>query len=294
MKTADYRPLSALLNEQNRPKMEDIPRERPTAAQMTGLDEAGLAARELQKQARQKYVDMCQEGAATYDGLTIRYRLYVPENMEPGVKYPMIVFLHGGSECGDDNRIQMVGNNGAEVWIQDQLDGVGEKCFVLSPQCPSSGMGWLQDRLLAVSTAMDEIIETYPVDEQRLYVTGASMGGGGSWRMNCLFPARFAAVVPMCPAACMAQFRTVIPEAIEEVANALVDKPLWIFHAADDKVVTVETSRSLVRALEAKGKVCGKDFYYTEYSAELGYNHSCSLPSYGNKAMREWLFQQKL
>ena len=297
VKTSDYRKLPACLNhgggfgKSKDPKEGFAPPE--GFSPPPGMMEM-MALEEEKKIARKPLAALFRAGTATYGKVTLPYRYYVPENLEEGKKYPLVLFLHGGGERGTDNEVQLLANDGAVVWVRDQQEG-GEPCFVLAPQCPEEGPGWLENHLLAASQALDDMISEYPIDENRLYVTGMSMGGGGSWRINCMYPDRFAAVVPLCSACCLDETgKAVDPDAIEAVAEAFLDKPLWIFHAADDAVVMPEISQALVRALEEKGKKRGEDFFYTEYPAECGYNHGCWGPAYEWKLMRQWLLQQNL
>lgn len=263
----------------------------PGPMEFTEEMKARMARDEMLKQQRRPLAEKCLTGEASFSGVTLPYRLYVPEEMEAGKNYPLVLFLHGGGERGDDNMAQMLANDGACVWIRQQLEGAGEKCFVLAPQCPKDGY-WMEKHLLAVKEALEQVVTKYPVDESRVYLTGMSMGGGGCWRMNYMFPETFAAMVPICSAAGVLENREIDQTAADQAAEAFVGKPLWIFHAADDVVVPVGTSRALVRALEKRGKKRGKDFFYTEYPAECGYNHGSWEPAYEWKLMRQWLFLQ--
>lgn len=288
MKTSDYRPLPDRVNQCcSLTPVGGTPRPEPTPEM-----KARMEREESKKEERRKYAALFGEGTASCGEITLPYRLFVPQKLEPGKQYPLVLFLHGGGERGSDNISQVIASDGAVVWVRDQLEDAGEACFVLAPQSPAGEMGWQEKHLLAVSAAMEEITAQYPVDENRIYLTGMSQGGGGCWRMNYMFPTRFAAVVPMCAAACVKNRTEVDQEAVGQVAEAFLDKPLWMFHAADDFVVTPETSRSLVRALEARGKICGQGFFYTEYPAECGYNHGCWEPAFQWKLMRQWMFQQ--
>ena len=252
-----------------------------------------MEADALKKEARKPIAELFQAGSVTHDGYTLPYRLYVPEYPEAGRVYPMVVFLHGGGERGCDNVSHILANDGAAVWVRDQMEGTGEACLVLAAQCPAKGPGWLEPALLTLADAINAIMENYPVDPNRIYLTGMSMGGGGCWRMNYMFPDLFAAVVPICSACGLDEAgKEIDPDAINAAAEAFAGKPLWVFHAADDVVVPPETSRSLVRALEAKGKQRGVDFFYTEYPAECGYNHGSWNPAYEWSLMRQWLFRQ--
>ena len=240
---------------------------------------------------RRVFAEQFQTGSVELAGITMPYRLYVPENLTPGKRYPLVIFFHGAGERGTDNLAQLTAYDAAHVWVWDQQDG-GEPCFVLAPQM--TGDGWLEPPLLAASRIIDTVTAQYPIDSKRLYLTGMSMGGGACWRMNYMFPHRFAAVVPLCPHCGLNMQGEIDPEAIGLVADSFVNKPLWLFHAEDDMVVTVETSRQLTAALERRGMIRGKDFFYTEYPAACHYNHGCWDIAHADKAMRQWLFQQSL
>lgn len=241
----------------------------------------------IKKEARRPLAEQFLEGEATWDGLTMPYRLFVPEGLEAGKKYPLVLFLHGGGERGDDNISQLTAYEGALVWTKQQ-----EKCFVLAPQCPDGEPGWLEKHCLNAKAALEQIQAEYPIDENRLYLTGMSMGGGGCWRMNYMFPELFAAIVPICSAACIRGRDEIIPEAIELAADAFQGKNLWLFHAADDFVVTPESTRSLAKALEQRGQVRGRDFFYTEYPEEMNLNHGSWNPAYENTLMCRWVLAQ--
>ena len=165
--------------------------------------------------------------------------------------------------------------------------------FVLAPQSPAGELGWMEPHLLAVNTALETILAQYPIDENRLYLTGVSMGGIGCWYMNYMYPSRFAAAVTCCPAADTDADR-LDQTALNALASAFVGKKLWLFHAEDDFVVPVEISRKLVAALEAQGCHKNRDFFYTEYPAEMGLNHGCWEKAYSLNLMRRWLMTQAL
>lgn len=231
---------------------------------------------------------------------TMPYRFFAPENLEPGKQYPIVIFLHGLGESGTDNAAQVVNNEGAAIWVADQQAG-GEPCFVLAPQCPDPNepdpkpgeapVRWTTPALTGVLAVLDALEKEYPIDPARRYVTGLSLGGYGSWMLNAMAPDKFAAVVSCCPA-CLAG-GGIYQEGIERSLPALLHKPLWMFHAADDGMVPVEISRRMKLALEAAGEVRDRDFFYTEYPAELHYNHFCWGAAYGDPSLRRWLLAQR-
>ncbi len=246
------------------------------------------------KEARKPIAALFQAHQYEENGEVMPYRLYVPEHMEPEKKYPLVLFLHGAGERGEDNISQLIAYEGALIWVRDQLDGTGEPCFVLAPQCPGvENHYWLENSLKMVGGILDKTVAEFPVDETRISLTGMSMGGGGCWRLNYMYPERFSAIVPICSAG-GTKDKKPDPVAIGQAADAFAGKNLWIFHAADDFVVTPETSRGLVKALEERGKVAGEDFFYTEYPESCGYNHGSWTPAYENEIMRKWMLRQKI
>lgn len=260
---------------------EAMPKPRPEMLRRMELDR-------VKKEERRPLAEQFQEGTATYHGLTMPFRLYVPKDLEPGRKYPLVLFLHGGGERGDDNISQLLAYDGALVWTRQ-----AEPCFVLAPQCPEGEPGWMEKHCLVARTAMSQVMEAYPIDPERLYLTGMSMGGGGCWRMNYMFPELFAAIVSVCAAACIHNRDEIIPEAIEAVADAFIGKNLWLFHAADDFVVTPESTRSLVAALERRGRRKGVDFFYTKYPKEMNLGHGSWEPAYEDTIMCRWVLAQR-
>ena len=263
--------------------------------------EAMRARTQAEQQRRaERWLPRFHARVSHVDGIELPYRLYVPEKLKPQRRYPIVVFLHGIGECGTDNRAQIAANEGAVVWAEDQEAG-GEPCFILAPQCPDPNepapkpgeapVRWTTPPLTGVLAVLDALEKEYPIDPARRYVTGLSLGGYGSWMLNAMAPDKFAAVVSCCPA-CLAG-GGIYQEGIERSLPALLHKPLWMFHAADDGMVPVEISRRMKLALEAAGEVRDRDFFYTEYPAELHYNHFCWGAAYGDPSLRRWLLAQR-
>ena len=258
-----------------------------------------LARLKAEHDARAALLPYFQAHEMTHEGYTLPYRLYVPENLEEGKQYPIVLFLHGLGESGTDNESHIVNNEGAAIWVQDHLDG-GEPRFVLAPQLPDPkdpdarpgepGVRWTLKAQKAILALLDQLLEQYPIDACRQYITGLSLGGYGSWMLQTR-STRFAAVVSCCPA-CLAD-GGIYYKGIADAAPALDDTALWMFHAADDAAVPVEISRLMKQELEINTHVCGRDFFYTEYPAELHYNHFCWGAAYANAEMRQWMFRQR-
>ncbi|HEX4149085.1 MAG TPA: alpha/beta hydrolase-fold protein [Pirellulales bacterium] len=214
------------------------------------------------------------------------YRLLKPEHLEPGKTYPVVLFLHGAGERGDDNLKQLL--YFPELTASDAYRAK-YPCFLLAPQCPS-GKKWvdvdwsdkhatvpseLNEEAQAVIGMLDEMEQKYPVDRQREYLTGLSMGGYGTWALATMFPGRFAAVVPICGGGDDAQ------------AERLKSVPIWAVHGADDKAVPVERSRTMIEAIRR----AGGHPRYTEYP---GVGHQSWMPAYTDpEGVVPWMFQQK-
>ncbi len=194
----------------------------------------------------------------------MKYLLQLPSGHEQQA-FPLLLFLHGAGERGDD--LEMVKKHGPPKLIEA---GQQLPFIVVSPQCPA-GRWWEPVELAAL---LDEIVEKYKVDEDRIYVTGLSMGGFGTWALAAYQPKRFAAIVPICGGG--EPFRT----------RLFSQVPAWVFHGAKDNVVPLERSQVMVDAM----KTAGGNVKFTIYP-EAG--HDSWTESYSNPELYEWLLQQK-
>lgn len=203
----------------------------------------------------------------------LKYWLYLPSNYDPDAarRWPLILFLHGIGERGDD--LTMVKKHGPPA----RLDaGHDLPAIVVSPQCPAD-MDWtpLIPTLVAL---LDHIGDRYLVDESRVYLTGLSMGGRGAWQLAVAHPHRFAALVPICGSI------PNVPGFLDKVC-VLKSTPIWVFHGALDQVVPVENSHKLVAALEH----CGGNVRLTIYPQ---LEHDSWTTAYGDPELYRWLFEQ--
>lgn len=192
----------------------------------------------------------------TSAGASLPYRLFIPENYSRQQKYPLILTLHGVGESGTDNVAHVKKNRVAERWAEDSTQNV-QKCFVVSPQCPTSDKwvnvpAWtniyystqtLQEsaslgRALAL---VDSLIKEFPIDTNRLYITGLSMGGYGTWDALARHPGKFAGAIPVCGGSDTSK------------ANLIRPTPIWTFHGAVDNTVPPMATRSMVARFEALG-----------------------------------------
>ena len=219
-------------------------------------------------------------------GEVYHYRLLKPAQIEPGKKYPVVLFLHGAGERGSDNIKQLLY---LPQWLAEADNRAKFPCFLVAPQCPT-GQKWadvdwssaqpqaappLNDAMRNAVAALDDCVQNFPVDEDRVYLTGLSMGGYGSWDLAMRRPERFAAVAPVCGGGDNTQ------------AARIKDLPIWAWHGDQDKAVPVERSRSMIAAIEKAG---GKP----KYTELPGVGHSSWNQAYhGPENLLPWLFEQR-
>ena len=218
--------------------------------------------------------------------LEYRYRLMRPAAVEAGKTYPLVLFLHGAGERGNDNAKQL---KYLPTWLGEPESRRTHPCFVLAPQC-REGSRWVEvnwsDKtavpqtpeptadLAAAVAALDAVMRAEPVDRDRVYLTGLSMGGYGSWDLAARMPERFAAMIPICGGG------------DEATAPQLKTLPIWCFHGAADEVVPVARSRSMVEAVRA----AGGSPKYTEFESV---GHDSWTPAYRDPDTLDWLFRQR-
>ena len=197
-----------------------------------------------------------------------RYVLYKPWEYDSSTSWPLIVFLHGAGERGDD------GLKPSDVGLGRAIRHHAERfpALAVMPQCPEDS--WWDKELGVVDAVMDAALQTCSVDEDRIYLTGLSMGGFGTWWYGAMHPGRFAALLPICGGG--------RPEEAGELARV----PIWAVHGADDAVVPPSESRRMVEAVrEAGGTV--------EYTELAGVGHNSWDAAYGDPAIIRWLFEQE-
>lgn len=219
------------------------------------------------------------------DGAKLPYRLLTPKNYDAAQKYPLVLFLHGAGERGTDNSAQL--RHGTALFLKSE---VREKypCFVLAPQCPtdatwSAVKGWtgpdaftpepLAPMKLALG-AVDAVAKEFSVDPDRLYITGLSMGGYGSWDAIARHPEKWAAAMPVCGGG-----------PVEKITGAK-NVAVWAFHGINDTAVPVVRSRELIAALKAAGGTP----LYSEYPYVA---HDSWTLAYGEPELLPWLFAQR-
>lgn len=193
------------------------------------------------------------------------YLLSLPADYGTSRKsWPLVLFLHGAGESGSD--LNKVKAHGPPKLVETS----GPFPFILvSPQCP--GRGWNPDVLNAL---LDSVIKQYRVDKNRVYLTGLSMGGFGTWSLAAAHPERFAAIAPICGGGNPAD------------APKMVAIPTWVFHGAKDPTVPLKRSEEMVEALKA----AGGNPKFTVYP-DAG--HDSWTATYNNPEFYQWLLAQK-
>lgn len=197
----------------------------------------------------------------------LQYLRYMPDaESSPADGVPLVLFLHGGGEGGND--IEKVKKHGLPKLIEQ---GKQFPFIVVSPQNPSETQFWDDQQLIGL---LDELEAELPVDTSRIYLTGLSRGGYGAWRLAIQNPDRFAALVPISGGGPL------------PYAKKLKDVPTWVFHGAKDRVIPLAESQRMVDALrEADGNV-----KFTIYP-EAG--HDAWTETYENPELYGWLLKQK-
>ncbi len=193
------------------------------------------------------------------------YLLFLPEHYETQEQWPTILFLHGAGERGSN--LEDVKRHGMARIVEEQSDF---PFIVASPQCPR-GQYWSVPLL---STLVDEVKSTYRVDPDRVYLTGISMGGYGTWRLAAAQPHQFAAIAPICGGG------------NPDSACILKNLPVWAFHGARDNIVPLSESEVMVKALEA----CGGNVKFTVYPDA---DHDSWTQTYNNPQLYEWFLQHQ-
>ena len=202
------------------------------------------------------------------DGKLRRYVVYVPYEYAPSQQWPLILFLHGAGERGDDGLKQSAVGIGHAIRMQsDRFPAI-----VVMPQCPEDI--WWDKALGDVRTVLEESRKEFNVDPDRIYLTGLSMGGFGTWIYGAMEIDTFAALMPICGGG-----------KIEDAAT-LAKRPIWAFHGGADTTVKPEESRKMVDAI----KKAGGNIQYTEYK-DVGHNSWDA--TYSDPKAIEWLLAQR-
>ncbi len=195
-----------------------------------------------------------------------RYVCSLPRDYTKADTWPVVVYLHGSGERGNNPETLVHRAQFLSASIPQKFPAI-----VLVPQCTSQGSWHPGDVKDFVETACHR----YRIDRDRIYLVGSSMGGNGTWAAAAGYPELFAAIVPICGG----------HDAKD--SSALVEMPIWAFHGAKDEVVSVEQTVDMVEAIRAAGGSPKLSIY-----AEAG--HEILRQSYATQELWQWLFEQRL
>jgi predicted esterase len=223
------------------------------------------------------------------EGQTLPYRLFVPENYDRAKKYPLVVFLHGSGESGDNNDAQILSHGAGQ--FADASTQKKHPAFVVAPQCPRAGnwgfvnfgASWPADAMIELVRALQR---EFSIDADRVYITGLSLGGYGTWRAITEHPTLFAAAAPVAAAGDVNQLAK-----IKHI-------PVWAFHGDRDTAVPISGrgraasadsivgNRDVIEALKAQGAPAKLTVYERE-------GHGIWLLAYNEPGLMDWMFAQR-
>ncbi|MCL2013418.1 MAG: prolyl oligopeptidase family serine peptidase [Oscillospiraceae bacterium] len=248
------------------------------AACSSGNDESGegLSKRNFVEESEQLTYQVYFEEFDTE--INMAYRLFVPQEESPKEPYPVLLFLHGSGERGEDNERQVKTNMDILYRLTEDEELYKKyPCIIIAPQCPDQ-FSWSDNILDSTVKLVEEVQEKYNADKERLYVMGISMGGFGTWELLKRYPEKIAAAVPICGGG--------DPEAVENFK----DVPIWAFHGDRDFSVDVQYSRDMADALDEAGNDVIKH-KYTEYPLT---DHGGSWHrAYLEPELLSWIFSQR-
>lgn len=228
-----------------------------------------------------------------FESKHFRYRVFVPKDKAPEERLPVMLYLHGSDERGDDNQGQLSGP-APSILANPNLF----RFVIVFPQCPV-GRFWDKEMIEVAMTELDQTVKEFDSDESQLYLAGFSLGGYGTWSAAAMYPDKFAAVVPMSGRIIPrpGERRNVAPEIIEladapdpfaAFANRLKNTSVWIFHGANDNIVPVDSSRLMAKALKNAGNMTSM---YTELENT---GHVSLTAAFREPELFKWLAKQRI
>ncbi len=200
--------------------------------------------------------------------VSLRYLLHLPKGHAESDGWPLVLFLHGSGERGDD--VSMVRRHGLPRLLEEGLE---LPAVVVSPQCPADQL-WTP-QVPALRALVDKVAAEHRVDRSRVAVTGLSLGGAGAYELVARYPDAFAAVAPICG-----------PWTWMFVTEASARVPTWVFHGDADRVVHLEHSERLVAAIRERGG----EPRFTVYQ---GVGHDSWDRAYSDPEVLAWLLEQR-
>lgn len=225
-------------------------------------------------------------------GTVYRYQVFIPAEWSKNKKWPVILYLHGAGERGEDGLIQ------TEVGIGTAIRRHAERfpSIVVFPQCRKNSW-WTHPEMQAQALkALDQTMKEFNGDVQRVYLTGISMGGYGTWSIAAKYPGKFAALAPVCGGIRLPErVRNIAGNPPEDqsvdpylaTAQKIAKIPIWVFHGSADTTVPTSESQKMVAALKA----AGANVKYSEYE---GVGHNSWDRAYAEPDLMPWLLSQSL
>jgi len=224
---------------------------------------------------------------------SIRYRVFSPRNRDPELKVPVMLYLHGADDRGEDNERQLndlagsIGANGKNIQF-----------VIVFPQCPKDRF-WDKEIIRDAMTALEQTAKDFNGDDQRFYLAGFSLGGYGVWTTAAMHPGKFAAIIPMSgrvlPRAAERKYVDLEMLKLADAGNpyaAFAEKignaAIWIFHGANDNIVPVENSRRMFSAFTKNGNA------NVRYSELPNVGHSSIASAFSDPELYTWLANQRL
>lgn len=223
----------------------------------------GLSAMEIKKDSFSRPITKT---------VTAGYALYLPDGYDPKAKkrWPMVLFLHGMGDRGPDLS-KLTESQWSPLAHAKQTKGF--PFIVAAPQCPGGDSRWTSDIPIAL---LDELLHKYRIDPDRVYLTGVSMGGAGSWRLALDYPNRFAALAVVSGSG--------YPDEAEKVAHT----PIRVYHGGVDKVVPIQKAQDMVDAVKSKGSKTVEMIVYPDMG------HEAWEKVYADPALYDWFLTNKI
>ena len=198
-----------------------------------------------------------------------KYNQYLPKDYDETKEYPLVFFLHGAGERGDD--LDLAARHGYLKYVREE--GKDYPFIIISPQCPEEQYwGCYTESLLAF---LDYILETLPIDRKRVYLTGLSMGGTGTWMLAMAAPERFAAIAPICGSG------------ICWYACRLKNMPVMMYHGDCDTIVPIDESITMLKKMNENGKNAQLKICY-------GVGHDAWNVAYTDDSLIDWMLSHHL
>lgn len=222
--------------------------------------------------AGRRYGYMEYKSFSATASITLNYLVYLPQKYVHKATWPLIMFLHGAGERGNTlEELDRLKRNGLMKYLKTDPKFADFPFVVVAPQCPTSTYWPVLTESL--DCLIDEILDKYNIDTAKIYLTGLSMGGYGTWYLGYHHPERFAAMAPVCGSG------------IPSSADRLIDMPIWVFHGMEDPIVPYSHSEFLYRSIKA----AGGNIRLTGYP---GVGHDSWTKAYANKELYSWFLEQ--